>query len=61
MGVGLSDPSLVKSGTTQVTSAKAAHGLMWSDLAQKSDQTRNFGLKNFQTRPDKSKHQTESN
>ena len=37
---------------------RAAHGPVWSGLTEKSDQTRNSGLENFQTRPDQSKDQT---
>ena len=38
--------------------ARAAHGPVWSDLTEKSYQTRNSGLEIPQTRPDQSRDQT---
>ena len=40
---------------------RGAHGPVWSDLTLKSNQTKNFGLEIFQTKPDRLNHQTGPN
>ena len=37
---------------SEAVPSKGAHGPILSDLTLKSDQTKNFGLENFQTGPD---------